>query len=414
MSTVKDTYRRAYLLIALGLILVPSLSQAQESYWSVTQSASVEIVPLNASVQNDSVTLHWKILVSDIRVRRNHSHVLVPLLTGVNNSLSLPRVIISGRKRASYDTRERTLDPFQRKPYSVSVYRHRRPVEPIYYSVTFPYATWMEHCSLELRQLSESAYHSALLSSECLCQRFSLRGGRAGQDATERNLASQDLAAIAPIDPSLVPVLALADSSQADSSHMDTSRAQRRPSSAPDTLTSTRIALFLAYPAGFSGINALFSDNAAELAKVDRLLLPLLNDPHLRIRRIRVTGYCSPDGVYTDNEQLAKKRAQEFVRYLRAAYPLSPAILVRTAWVAEDWEGLRHYLAQSTLPLRNRALSIIDHTGLFEGRERQLMDLDGGDLYRDIKQTIFPKLRRIELVVEAEEHFSATDDTDEK
>lgn len=359
--------------LALFLLLPASLT-AQESYWSVTQSSSVEIVPINVSVQNDSITLHWKILVSEIKVGSHYSHVLMPLLVGSHNSFSLPPVIISGRKRASYDLRERALDPFQRKPYAVSVYHRRRPVEPIYYSVTFPYAAWMEHCSLELRQVRESALHAVLLSSDRLCSHFLPARPAVAPRDTVRLLADTIR---------FVPVAPVADS---------------RP--APDSLLTTRVALFLAYPAGFSGINALFSDNASELAKVDRLLLPLLSNPRQRIHRIRVTGYSSPDGVYIDNEQLAKKRAQEFVRYLRTAYSLSTNIPVRTAWVAEDWEGLRAYLAQSDLPYRNRALSIIDHTGLFDGRERELMNLDGGNLYRNLQHTIFPKLRRIELVVE--------------
>lgn len=370
MSTVKHKYRCIRFLIALGALLAPSLLHAQDSFWSVTQSASVEIIPLNASIQNDSVTLHWKILVSDIHVRSTYSHVLVPILMGANHSFSLPQVFISGRKRASYDRRERALDPFQRKPYSVSVYRRRRPVEPIYYSVSFPYSSWMAHCALELRQLSESANHSTLLSSDRLCSDF--LQGREAEVATPP-ITRQDTIRTVAINAPTVAVLAPAD--------------------------TLRVALFLAYPAGFSGINALFSNNANELAKVDRLLLPLLNAPHLRIHCIRVTGYCSPEGVYADNEQLARKRAQEFVRYLRAAYPLPAATTVRTAWVAEDWQGLRDYLERSNLPWRNRALDIIDYTGIFEGRERELMKLDGGDLYRTLKQTIFPRLRRIELEV---------------
>lgn len=386
MSTVKDKYLCIRATIALWLLL-PAFLHAQNdvsgSYWSVTQSASVEITPLNVSIQNDSVTLHWKIQVSDIRVRPNCSHVLMPILADAHNSLSLPRVIISGRRRASYDMRERALDPFQRKPYSVSVYRKRRPVAPIYYSVSFPYATWMEHCSLELRQVSESTARSLLLSSEYLCNYFPLRGETAKRDAVK----VIDTVRVADIDPSLVPVLAPENNT---------------PPPPADSLRSTRIELFLAYPTGYSGVNALFSENAAELAKTDRLLLPLLNNPRIRIRRILITGYSSPDGIYQDNEQLAKKRAQEFVRYLCSAYPLPAGITMRTAWVAEDWQGLRQYLEQSDIPFGNRALHIIDHTGIFEGRERELMLLNNGNLYRTIKRTIFPKLRRIELVVEQE------------
>lgn len=384
---------------------------AQGSYRSVTPLATVEIVPLHVSVRNDSVTLHWKILVSGLRVPSNYSHVLVPILAGGQHSISLPRIVISGRKRASYDLRERELNPFQRKPYSVTVYRRHRPIPPIFYSVTFPYSAWMQHCSLELHQVSESALRAVLLSSERLNGNFL---GSEVAEKVERNMATrvveapvqvaakQESTPIVSIDPALVPVIAPTKAAPIKATPVPSVSS---PAPADDS-NCTRIALFLEYPqypAGFSGINALFSDNATELAKLDRLLLPLLNNPRLRIRRLLVTGYTSPDGIYQDNEQLSKKRAQEFVRYLRTAYPLPASATVRTSWVAEDWDGLRQLLVDTDLPFRNRALSIIDHTGIFEGRERQLMELDNGNLYRTMKRILFPLLRRIELVVETED-----------
>ena len=38
--------------------------------------------------------------------------------------------------------------------------------------------------------------------------------------------------------------------------------------------------------------------------------------------------------------------------------------------------------------------------GIFNGREKQLMDLQGGMPYKDMLRRFFPKLRRIEVVVE--------------
>ncbi|RHJ88798.1 hypothetical protein DW095_14665, partial [Bacteroides sp. AM07-16] len=42
---------------------------------------------------------------------------------------------------------------------------------------------------------------------------------------------------------------------------------------------------------------------------------------------------------------------------------------------------------------------IIDNYGIFEGRERYLMELDGGAPYKELLRDYFPKLRRIELMV---------------
>ena len=48
-------------------------------------------------------------------------------------------------------------------------------------------------------------------------------------------------------------------------------------------------------------------------------------------------------------------------------------------------------------------LDIIRTCGVFSGREKRLMDLDGGTPYRDMLHRYFPLLRRIEVKVIHEE-----------
>ena len=48
---------------------------------------------------------------------------------------------------------------------------------------------------------------------------------------------------------------------------------------------------------------------------------------------------------------------------------------------------------------RDEVLFLIDQTGVFEGREKKLMDLGGGEPYAYMLKEFFPGLRRVEITV---------------
>ena len=391
--------RSSILMFLFSLVYTYSFAQVTMfqngcNMLSVNPWATVEILPLNASVQNDSVTLHWTVKINGLSVKRNYSHVITPILvgqqhtlTGQQHSLTLPSVLISGHKRASYDKRERTLDQFRSKPYTISIYKRGKPIEPIYYSITFPYAAWMEHCALDLRQARETTWESVLLSTDRLCNHLHTQIGFTHKEAEE--IVVSDI-----IDTTVtVPTVT------APTVTIPTANIKSADTVANRTISSN---LTLFYPQGYAGIEPFFLNNNESLLRLDSLFFNLLDKPNIRIHKVSVVGYSSPDGNYNDNEYLASRRAEAFTNYLCSLYDLPYYTTVRTSWVAEDWVGLSDYLKKSTLPYRTWALSIIKHVGIFDGRERDIMDINGGDFYKEIKQTIFPKLRRIELLIEYE------------
>lgn len=58
----------------------------------------------------------------------------------------------------------------------------------------------------------------------------------------------------------------------------------------------------------------------------------------------------------------------------------------------------------STLPGRAEVLAVIDNTDIFKGREKKLMDLQGGVPYNLMMAELFPLLRRVEIRVEYDLH----------
>lgn len=85
--------------------------------------------------------------------------------------------------------------------------------------------------------------------------------------------------------------------------------------------------------------------------------------------------------------------------YLRERYGL-PAEKVTAEGKGEDWEGLREAVGRSDMKAKDEVLDIIDTYDIFDGREKLLMDLRGGDPYRYMLEHIFPPLRRMEMRID--------------
>ncbi len=55
----------------------------------------------------------------------------------------------------------------------------------------------------------------------------------------------------------------------------------------------------------------------------------------------------------------------------------------------EDWDGLRAAVEKSGMPSKREVLAIIDSYDIFDGREKRLMDLQGGEPYKYMLRRCF-------------------------
>lgn len=160
-----------------------------------------------------------------------------------------------------------------------------------------------------------------------------------------------------------------------------------------------RLSLFLEFSAGQSALRPDFRNNASELQSLNELMTRISRDTTISIETIRIIGYCSIEGTVALNDRLSYNRARSVATYLKERYPsLSDKFHIDGA--GEDWAGLLHELEQvPSLESKDQIEYIIRNVGIFEGRERRLMDLSGGRPYRWMAKTIFPRLRRIECII---------------
>lgn len=154
-------------------------------------------------------------------------------------------------------------------------------------------------------------------------------------------------------------------------------------------------AAYLDFAAGKADIVPDFKGNAAELEKIYAMIRGVRENPDAEITGITITGYASPDGLYSTNLSLSERRALSLKNQIKmiTGYPDGFFTVIGKG---EDWNTLDSLVAQSTMTNKYAVLEIIRGTDVFDGREKKLMTLAGGVPYRQMKAELFPQLRRTE------------------
>jgi len=142
-----------------------------------------------------------------------------------------------------------------------------------------------------------------------------------------------------------------------------------------------------------------FRSNGAELAKVRASIDSVRNDKDVSMRRITITGYASPEGSFANNERLADGRTKALREYVDSYYNF-PAGLVKTAWVAEDWAGLREHIASGDMMERDGILKVIDDTSLAPDAKDARLKKMFPEEYAYILKNIYPTLRHTDYRIE--------------
>lgn len=167
-----------------------------------------------------------------------------------------------------------------------------------------------------------------------------------------------------------------------------------RDTVAPDTLVIApelrhdRMALRIDFKLDGSEIDPAMGRNRACLDSLSEFIERYRDDMTIRVRGIRAEGFSSIDGGAAYNLSLSGRRAAALGRYISAKYPeLAP--LVETVGSGEDWESL-------DFPGKDELMRIAD----LDLRQRRLMELDGGRIYRRLADEILPGTRRVEVTID--------------
>lgn len=152
---------------------------------------------------------------------------------------------------------------------------------------------------------------------------------------------------------------------------------------------------------GYSRLQPAFRDNGIRLDEFMRRVSEMHADSTARLNSIDIVAYASPEGPYTLNRKLARKRAENISAYLRGNMPFLSGSLFNVQPKGIDWNGLAAMVEASDMRYRSEVLNILRNVPettyrngkLVDSRLKRLMDLRGGRPYNYMLTHFFPELR---------------------
>ena len=332
------------------LALLPFASVAADEVRRLPGGAEVSEVEIRK--QRDSVVIRMNLDLSGMEVGRNQSIVVTPLFYADKESQWLPAVEVMGRTRYLYYQRnEGSL--YADSPYAV-IKKEKDADQQVGYQVVVPYRKWMDRATLVVAE------------DTCRCGEVS--------KGNSIPLAQADLA----FRPKLAYITPQAE----------TRKARALSGEA-----------YLDFPVNKTVIYPDYRRNTAELAKIRATIDTVRADKDYCITRSSLKGYASPEGGYAWNVRLSEGRTKALQDYLMKEYSFS-ADLFRAEPGAENWEGLRRYVAASSLADKDAILALIDseETDL-DRKEHRIRDTYRAS-YQTILHDCYPALRRTDYTVD--------------
>lgn len=178
--------------------------------------------------------------------------------------------------------------------------------------------------------------------------------------------------------------------------------ASAAPSPAADTTVSFRIYYYV----DKSDLAPEYMMNSVTMREMDHLL-DSLHRADARFN-IQMLSGASPEGTEVLNQSLAERRNERIrMHLLTGGFGILSHDISATSMGA-DWDGLARAVERSSYPWKSRVLLIIRNTpvwvrgasgNIVDSRKKQLMDLQGGQVWREMERDLFPHLRRTEVEI---------------
>lgn len=318
-------------ILTVLVLLLPALLQAQTENASLVRNARQLDVSVDIGLDQDLA-------------RGTKALALMPRIVGERDTLDLKPVgvylkdkhyeLLSGLGVTSGD----------------AVYGKQDLPATLHYATSVPYQRWMDDCKLELVTLYEGC-----------C-------GDGGVERVDSLTAYQR-----------PPVRYQPDYINADPPVRSKSRSVSGEAS-------------VVFASGSSKINAKLNGNAAELGKIQASVDEVRANPDVTIRGIWLQGSASPEGKYANNEKLARTRTEAIKNYVSDKLDL-PESLYTTGFIAENWDGLRAYVAASSLSDKDAILEIIDGDQTPDAKEQAIRGKHAAS-WKKISVECLPELRR--------------------
>ncbi len=337
---------RRFAIYFAGLLLVSPVVKAQDTT-AATAPSHIKVNNLKTEKAAGTLLVGMDIDLDDLDMKANHILICTPVIKDGNHQEALPQVVVNGRK-ADITYRRKGMKGY---PEDATVLRRDNDTEQtVAYKATVAYSDWMENSDL------------VMVVDTCGC------GDPLGNGVTTLKKFRS------PFMPYLRP------QAEARKERHEQGRA------------------FVDFPVNKTELYPAYRKNPDELRKIVNTINMVKEDRNTDITNIDIHGYASPEGAYDHNDYLASNRAKTLKDYVRNLVNI-PDAKFSVSSTPEDWEGLRQYVAGSTLPHRAEILALIDNEDLQpDNKERKIKTAYPED-YRTMLDTWYPALRHSDYVV---------------
>ena len=155
---------------------------------------------------------------------------------------------------------------------------------------------------------------------------------------------------------------------------------------------------YVDFPVNLTTIYPNYRNNTVELGKITATIDSVRSDKDVTVKSLSIKGFASPEGPYENNVRLAKGRTEALKNYIQQLYSF-PYGFIETSYEPEDWEGLREYVVNSTIPNRDGIMAIID-SYLEPDPKNSKIQSDYPEQYKFLLQTVYPGLRHSDYRIE--------------
>ena len=149
---------------------------------------------------------------------------------------------------------------------------------------------------------------------------------------------------------------------------------------------------YIDFPVNRTELNPLYRRNPEQLDSIIRTINTLKEDNNLTVLAVNIHGFASPEGRFDNNDRLAKERAHTLTQYVQRMVQLDEGIFT-VSHTAEDWDGLRKFVAESNIEHKQQILDLANDTSLKEDEREAKIKAAYPDEYRFLLTACYPALR---------------------
>ena len=341
-------------ILAAAAVFISFQSAAAQEVKQLGEPINVACKRTSLVRNLDEITAKMEIDLTDVKVKSNRAAIFTPMIVNGEDTLRLPGVGVYGRTRW-YQFERNGLRPISGSEEISMRAGDRQNV--VKYAQTVEYDSWMNGSTLILQRTD-----------------YGCAGCTTPAEYVPANLASYRMVIY---EPEFIFQAAVAE-------EVKTRELAGRA--------------YVDFPVNLTTIYPDYRRNSVELAKIIATIDSVRNDKDITVKSLSIKGFASPEGPYDNNIRLAKGRTEALRSYVQQLY-MFPYGFIQTSYEPEDWEGLREYMVNSTMPGREGILALIDSYMEPDAKNWKLQT-DYPEQYQFLLETVYPGLRHSDYRIE--------------